>query len=92
MSDHPNATLTGGLTAADAARLDEVILSLCFLKPAEMTNGLDLIGDLGYDSLGMLELISAVEAEFDLGEVDETSALQVQTVGDLRRLLAETLG
>lgn len=92
MSDlEPTMVAAAALPADVSARLDEVIKSLVFIRPAVLGDDVDLIGDLGYDSLGLLELITALEHEFDVAEVDEADALSVVTVGDIRRLLAESL-
>lgn len=76
-----------GLT--DRERVDELIRSLCPIDPPEaITDELFLIADLGYDSLGLLELVSALEVEFGLTEVPEEQALEIETVADLLALLA----
>lgn len=93
MSDPQPSTLaaSSALPADVSARLDDVVKSLVFIRPDVLGDDVDLIGDLGYDSLGLLELITAIEHEFDVEEVNEADALSVITVGDLRRLLAESL-
>lgn len=80
----------GDLT--DRARVDELIASLCPVDPPEViADDLFLVDDLGYDSLGLLELVSALEVEFGLTEVPEEEALEIETVGDLRDLLASAI-
>ena len=69
------------------ARLDELVRSLCIAQPEQLTDELELVTDLGYDSLGLLELVTAIEVEFSIDHMPEDEALDVQTVGDLRRLL-----
>jgi acyl carrier protein len=69
-------------------RVTEVVVSLCPIDAPLLTDDLLLTGDLGFDSLGLLELVSALEVEFDLTEVPEEEALEIETVGDLRALLA----
>lgn len=90
MTDDPFATAArvGNDGAASIAnRVDEVIRSICPIDPPPITEDLFLIGDLGFDSLGLLELVSALEVEFALEEVPEEEALEIETVGDLHRLL-----
>lgn len=70
-----------------AERLSSLILELCPIDPPPIDDDLLLIADLGFDSLGLLELVTAMEVEFDLSEVPEEEALEIETVGDLRRLL-----
>ncbi len=77
---------------SDRERVDELIRSLCPIDPPEaIADEALLIADLGYDSLGLLELVSALEVEFGLTEVPEDDALEIESVGDLRALLASAL-
>ena len=46
--------------------------------------GADLLLDVGADSLDTVELVMAVEEEFDVAIPDETAA-ELKTVGDLVR-------
>jgi acyl carrier protein len=46
--------------------------------------------DLGAESTQSIELVAAFEGEFDL-EMDEDAALQVKTVGDAVKFIAEQL-
>lgn len=39
--------------------------------------------DLGADSLDLVELMMALEEEFDVGEIDEETARKLKTVGDV---------
>lgn len=84
-------TPTAGLSAEQSALLDDIVRSLCFIRPAVLADDLDLVGDLGYDSLGLLELVTAIETEFALDAIDEQASLDVRSVGELRQLLVESL-
>ena len=44
-------------------------------------------GDLGADSLDIVELSMALEENFDLGELEDSEAAKLHTVGDLVRLV-----
>lgn len=48
------------------------------------------LGDLGADSLDMLELVTACESEFDCEFLDE-SLEQIVTIGDAVDMLADCL-
>jgi len=50
-----------------------------------------LVQDLGYDSLGLLELAAALEREFDLSSIPESDALDVRSVDDVERLVLRRL-
>ncbi len=84
-------TDAASLTAEQTAALDALGRDLSVLRPATLQASDDLVADLAYDSLGRLELIVAMEHEFELDGVDDDAAVAVRTVGDLRQLLAEQL-
>ncbi|MFW6319002.1 MAG: acyl carrier protein [Bacillota bacterium] len=50
----------------------------------------DLTDDLGADSLDAVELIMAIEEEFDI-EIDDTAAQKIKTVQDIVDYLEEVL-
>ena len=47
------------------------------------------VDDLGADSLDAVELIMAIEEEFNIPEVDEDTVNGLVTVGDVVRFLSE---
>lgn len=59
---------------------------LAELAPAALPSvagGESLVDDLEYHSLALLELAFALEDEFDLPPIDEESAAQIVTAGDV---------
>jgi acyl carrier protein len=64
-------------------------------RPIEPTLDSDLIADLGFDSLQVLEVIAELEDRFDisipLNDVPATRTV-AQIVGEVRRILAERAG
>ena len=48
--------------------------------------------DLGADSGDLVELVMAMEEEFDIGEIDEEDLTSLKTVGDCVRYLNGKLG
>ena len=48
--------------------------------------------DLGADSVDLVELVMAMEEEFEIEEIPEEELLTLKTVGDCVRYLAEKLG
>lgn len=48
--------------------------------------------DLGADSVDLVELIMAMEEEFDVGEIDEEELTELKTVGDCVEFLTKKLG
>ena len=47
--------------------------------------------DLGADSVDLVELVMAMEEEFDIGEIAEEELTSLRTVGDSVRYLASKL-
>ena len=46
-----------------------------------------LVDDLGADSVDLVELVMAMEEEFNVGEIDEDDLTGLKTVGDCVRYL-----
>ena len=47
--------------------------------------------DLGADSVDLVELVMAMEEEFDVGEIQEDDLSELKTVGDAVRYIAAKL-
>ncbi|SBT38761.1 acyl carrier protein [Micromonospora auratinigra] len=52
----------------------------------------DRLGDLGYDSLAILEMILAVEAHYGVEILSTVALTDVQTVSDLYQVLRDKQG
>ena len=50
------------------------------------------VDDLGADSVDLVELVMAMEEEFDIGEIDEEDLTSLKTVGDCVRYINGKLG
>ena len=50
------------------------------------------VDDLGADSVDLVELVMAMEEEFEIGEIDEEDLQSLKTVGDCVRYLSSKLG
>ncbi|MBS5165776.1 MAG: acyl carrier protein [Butyricicoccus sp.] len=53
------------------------------VEPESITLQTSFDEDLGADSLDLVELMMALEEEFDVGEIDEETARKLKTVGDV---------
>ena len=62
------------------------------LAPDEVTLETSFEDDLGADSVDLVELVMAMEEEFDIGEIDEEDLSGLKTVGDCVRYLSSKLG
>ena len=58
------------------------------MEPAEVTMDTSFEEDLGADSVDLVELVMAMEEEFDIGEVQEEELGSLKTVGDAVRYVA----
>lgn len=64
-------------------KIRDVIVEQLGIEDAELiTMDTTFIDDLGADSLDIVELIMALEEEFDI-EIPETEAEKISTVGDV---------
>jgi len=61
-------------------RVKNIIVEQLGVDPAEVTPQAQFVNDLGADSLDTVELIMALEEEFDM-EIPDEQAEKIQTVG-----------
>ena len=61
-------------------RVKKVVAKQLKVDENEITNESDFVKDLGAESIQSIELVAALEGEFDI-EMEEEAALQVKTVG-----------
>jgi acyl carrier protein len=77
----------------DVRRLIE---QLAPVRDVEISAATELGVDLGYESLRLMELATALEDHFELGEITEDDAAEAETVGEVEdlvvRLLDERVG
>ncbi|MDJ0867482.1 MAG: acyl carrier protein [Myxococcota bacterium] len=62
-------------------RVNEIIVEQLGVSKEEVVPEASLIDDLGADSLDIVELVMAMEEEFDL-EISDEDAEKIQTIGD----------
>ena len=61
------------------------------MEPAEVTMDTSFEEDLGADSVDLVELVMAMEEEFDMGEANEDELAGLKTVGDAVNFVASKL-
>ena len=61
------------------------------LEPSEVTMNTSFEEDLGADSVDLVELVMAMEEEFDMGEAGEDELAGLKTVGDAGNFVASRL-
>ena len=64
------------------AKMQELIGEQFALDAEEITMETSFEEDLGADSVDLVELVIAMEEEFDIGEVEEDEVSELKTVGD----------
>ena len=69
-------------------RVKRLILDQLDIKEAEISLGARFIDDLGADSLDIVELIMAIEEEFEI-EIPDEHAERIASVGDVVAYIKE---
>jgi acyl carrier protein len=72
-------------------RVAEIIVEQLGVSRDEVVGGASFIDDLGADSLDIVELVMAMEEEFDL-EIPDEDAEKIQTIGAAIAYLKGKLG
>lgn len=73
------------------AKMQELIGEQFAVDADEITMETSFDEDLGADSVDLVELIMAMEEEFDVGEVAEEDLAELKTVGDCVNYLVAKL-
>ena len=72
-------------------KIKEIIVEQLGVAQEEVVPEASFIDDLGADSLDIVELVMALEEEFDI-EIPDEDAERIQTIGDATSYLQEKLG
>ena len=68
-------------------KLQNIIAEVLNVEADEITLNTTFVDDLGADSVDLVELVMAMEEEFNVGEIDEDDLTGLKTVGDCVRYL-----
>ena len=71
--------------------MQDLIAEQFAIEADEVTMDSSFVDDLGADSVDLVELVMAMEEEFDIGEIDEEDLQSLKTVGDCVRYLSSHL-
>ena len=71
--------------------LRELVAEQFAKEPADITLDTSFEVDLGADSVDLVELVMAMEEEFEVGEIEEEELGSLKTVGDAVNYLAGKL-
>jgi len=72
-------------------KVKSIISEQLGVKPEEVTPEASFIDDLGADSLDTVELVMALEEEFNI-EIPDEDAEKIMTVGDAVKYIEEKTG
>ena len=72
--------------------MQDLIAEQFAIDTDEISMDISFVDDLGADSVDLVELVMAMEEEFDIGEIDEEDLAGLKTVGDCVRYLSSKLG
>ena len=71
--------------------MKELVAEQFAMEPAEVTMETSFEEDLGADSVDLVELVMAMEEEFEVDEIPEDDLAALKTVGDCVRYLTAKL-
>lgn len=71
-----------------AEKVKSIIVEQLGVPPEDVTESASFIEDLGADSLDIVELVMALEEEYDI-EISDEDAEKIQTVGDAINYIVE---
>ena len=72
--------------------MQDLIAEQFAIDADEISMESSFVDDLGADSVDLVELVMAMEEEFDIGEIDEEDLAALKTIGDCVRYLSSKLG
>ena len=67
--------------------MQDLIAEQFAIDADEISMDSSFVDDLGADSVDLVELVMAMEEEFNVGEIDEDDLTGLKTVGDCDRYL-----
>ena len=73
------------------SKMQTLIAEQFALDEDEITMSSSFVDDIGADSVDLVELVMAMEEEFELDEIEEDDLSQLKTVGDCVRYLSSKL-
>ena len=71
--------------------MKELVAEQFAMEPAGVTMETSFEEDLGADSVDLVELVMAMEEEFEVGEIEEEELGNLKTVGDAVNYIAGKL-
>lgn len=74
------------------AQMQQIIAEQFGVALDEVSENTSFEEDLGADSVDLVELVMAMEEEFQIGEVNEEELTTLSTVGDCVEFLKKKLG
>jgi acyl carrier protein len=66
----------------------DIVMELSPFAATELRPETELVAELGYDSLGLLELVAALEDALGLASIDDRELAGMRCVADVQRIVA----
>lgn len=85
----PNSAQSKTEANDPSALIFEILSELSSVPPDAIGPESELVAELAFDSLGLLELVAAIEEALDLPPLDLTDAHEIVKVRDLERVVGE---
>jgi len=82
--------LEGGEVMDIFAKVKDIVVEQLGVDEEEVTEQASFVDDLGADSLDIVELVMALEEEFDM-EIPDEDAEKIKTVGDAVNYIKENV-
>jgi acyl carrier protein len=76
------------MSADTTKRIRVLVAEQLGIDPQEVRPEASILDDLGADSLDVVELVMAIEDEFDI-EVPDEAAEGIRTIGDVERYVSQ---
>jgi acyl carrier protein len=84
MTEPASTAATGNRTEAEVREtVSSIVIELGPERIESNGTGTRLLDDLAYDSLALVELAFTLEEEFDLPPIEEATAREIATLGDV---------
>lgn len=87
-TNNQNETNTGAAQMSISPKVKDIIVEQLGVDPEKVKPEASFIDDLGADSLDIVELVMAMEEEFDI-EIPDEEAEKLKTVNDVATYLAK---
>lgn len=69
-----------------------IIADVFSVDESTLETGTSFVEDLGADSLDLVEIMMAIEEEYDIDQIEEDVVENIKTIGEAVRVIQEIIG